>query len=338
MAAPNVLARTTFAGENRYVRAALILGSMGMAAALPAGVLAQDRETGQRLVSVDPHAPVESEPPPPDAQRAREADITPTLPLASAAGWILAPEPAPSSRQERGEEALERYLDEALGQDRLEVLGADAWYQTVARAMRRRFDPDLREVERRRRSRMNAAGVVADEMARYAPGPERPQDPPGTPPPELSSLDRQVMDLAEWRNFLNAPVTWYRVEVRVTYNPEGVLSAAWVTRSSGYPSLDDDALSAVRDAAENIPLPPERITEGRDAIQADWLFEAGDVATNWAEAGCVEDPVRGGLQCAALGRGIVRTRVGLLRIVDATRDTFEERRAARNRNRRRLRP
>jgi len=260
------------------------------------------------------------------------ADLMPTLPLASAAGWILRPEPAPAGREEVAEENLERYFDDQLNEDRLAHLGADPWYHDMMRAMRRQFDPNMREVERQRRAPMNVAGRVIDEMGRYASGPEPPQDARGAPPPEVANghlmADEQAMlEYMDQVSLLNAPVTWYRVDVRVTHNPEGVVSAAWVIDSSGYPSLDEEALRAVRAGAASAPPPPGQVTEGRDAIQSDWAFEAGDVATYMNQVGCVEDPVRGGMQCAAGGRGIVRTRLRLLRVHDATRESFEERRA-----------
>jgi len=79
----------------------------------------------------------------------------------------------------------------------------------------------------------------------------------------------------------------------------------------------------------------------RQAIRSDWAFEMGDVATPiicmtssgpTAGVSCVDDPVQG-LMCAFAGRGIVRTRVRLLAVVDAAHLTSEERRSARRRER-----
>ena len=88
--------------------------------------------------------------------------------------------------------------------------------------------------------------------------------------------------------------------------------------------------------------PPENVVGERQAIRSDWAFEMGDVATPilcFTPAGptmdvsCVDDPIQG-LMCAVAGRGIIRTRVRLLAVVDATHLTPEERRAARRRERR----
>jgi len=252
--------------------------------------------------------------------------------MAEAAGWIFRPDPQPSGREQIAEENLERYFDEQLQTDRLEAIGADPWYYTMMREMRRSFRPDMEQVQQTRQAPMNAAGRVFDELGRYANGPEPPQDPPGTPPPEimnshLSREEQAALELAEWMNLNNAPVTWYRVKVRVTQNPEGVVSAAWVEESSGYPSLDQQALRAVTEGANRLPPPPSEVVGDRQAIQTDWSFEAGDVATYYGQTGCVDDPVNGGYQCAGpFGSGIVRTRIRLLRVVDGEHESFEERR------------
>ena len=270
-------------------------------------------------------------------------DVRPSVEMAEAAGWIFRPEPEPSGREEQAEENLERWFDEQLQQDRLSAVGANGWYYTMMRSMRRAFAPDMEQVEDTRRAAMNPAAVVFDELGRYRNGPEPPQDPPGMPPPEianshLSQEDQRALELAEWMNLNNAPVTWYEVQVRVIQNPEGVVGGAWVTRSSGYPTLDQQALVAVREGANRLPPPPAEVVGDRQAIQTDWAFEAGDVATYYGQAGCVDDPVNGGYQCAGpFGRGIVRTRIRLIGVVDAENESFEVRRARARRNPPRLR-
>ena len=212
----------------------------------------------------------------------------------------------------------------------------------MMRSMRGAFRVDMGEARDDWNAPRGAVGRVAAELARYGHGPERPQDARGTPPIEARSwLSPQEQAMTEYQDqvsLLNAPTTWHRVDVRVTQNPEGAVSAAWVIASSGSRTLDDAALRAVRDGASRAPPPPEGVVGDRDAIQSDWAFEAGDVATYMNQAGCVEDPVQG-WQCAALGRGgIVRTRLRLLRVHDARTPSLAERRAERHRDTRRIRP
>ncbi|HJL20548.1 MAG TPA: TonB family protein, partial [Sandaracinaceae bacterium LLY-WYZ-13_1] len=221
----------------------------------------------------------------------------------------------------------------------------------AGRAMRREFRPDRGEVESERRAGMTVLQEIFDELRRYAGGPERPQDVPGQPLPEQRTRlttdptdRRQAVEQEFWDhcNPLNAPVTWYRTDVRVTHNPEGELSAAWVLRSSGIEALDEAALEAARSGSMDLRPPPGNVVGERQAIRSDWAFEMGDVATPIAcmtpeltpvvNVSCVEDPVHDEVQCAFLGRGIVRTRVRLLSVVDADHRTPEERRAARRRD------
>jgi TonB family protein len=270
-------------------------------------------------------------------------DVRPSVEMAEAAGWILRPDPEPSGREELAEEALDRYFHEELQQDRLSAVGAHGWYYTMMREMRRSFEPDMGEVEDTRRAPMNPIARVVDELGRYRNGPEPPQDPVGMPPPEvinshLSAEEQAALQMADWYNLNNAPVTWYEVRVRVIQNPEGVVSAAWVTGSSGYPTLDRQALAAVTEGARRLPPPPPEVVGDRQAIQTDWAFEAGDVATYYGQAGCVDDPVHGGYQCAGpFGRGLVRTRIRLVGVVDAENESFEARRARARQNPPRLR-
>jgi len=275
--------------------------------------------------------------------------------LGRAAGWFFPPEPTPSDRGEEAEANLERYFDEALGRDRIERGQVDGWYYEVARSMRREFRPDRQRVESERHRGMTLLQRAWDELRRYAGGPERPQDVPGQYTPEMRGgtalttdpTDRRAaIEQEEWDhcNPLNGAVTWYRADVRVTHNPEGELSAAWILRSSGIEALDDAALDAARAGSMTLLPPPDDVVGERQAIRSDWAFEMGDVATPWicmsnplnptpvVPVSCVDDPVLG-LQCAMFGRGIIRTRIRLLAVVDADHLTPEERRAARRRER-----
>lgn len=354
---------------------------MGRAGTFVAGVLlatapsfasANLGEGGVRLPSRDPGTPGPTAPAPPGFPPEAEGipepgdddpgplPLFPRLPLARAAGWLLPPEPQPSDREEEAEANLERYFDEALDRDRLDAGQVDGWYHEVGREMRQRFRPDQGRIESERRRGMTLLQVLWDELRRYAGGPERPQDVPGQYTPEMRGGTALTTDPTDRRaaveqeefdhcNALNAPVTWYRVDLRVTHNPEGELSAAWVHRSSGLDNLDRAALEAARSGAADLPAPPANVVGDRQAIQSDWAFEFGDVATPLAcmtnpmsptpivPIMCVDDPIRG-VECAVFGRGIMRTRVRLLGVVDADHPTPEERRAARRRERLDIRP
>lgn len=298
----------------------------------------------------DPGGP----PPPPEESPPEGPDLMPRVALAPAAGWLLPPEPTPDDREAEAEANLERYFDEQLMRDRIEAGDVDGWFRALGRSMRAQFRPDRDALERERRAGMTVLQEIWDELRRYAGGPERPQDVPGQTLPEHRAgvrdpTDREAArDQEMWEicSALNAPVTWYTVVLRVTHNPEGELSAVWVHRSSGYRSLDQAALEAARSGALALPAPPANVVGERQAIRSDWAFDLGDVATFinclartplGAEVACVDDPVLGTM-CAIAGRGIVRTRVRLLGVVDATHLTPAERRAARRADPDRPRP
>lgn len=293
--------------------------------------------------SEDPAAEPEPEPGAPGP-----IPLFPRLAIAPAAGWLLPPEPTPSDREEEAEAALEAFFDDGLMRDRIDTGDVDGWYHGVGRAMRQQFRPDRGALERERHAGMTLLQQAFDELRRYGRGPEPPQDVRGQTLPEHRAevgdpTDRSAavrQEMFDYCNPLNAPVTWYTVVLRVTHNPEGVLSAAWVHRSSGYRTLDRAALEAARSGSIELPAPPARVVGERQAIRSDWSFELGDVATFVSclastplggDVGCVDDPIHGTM-CAVAGRGIIRTRVRLLRVVDATHLTPEERRAARRRD------
>ncbi|MFK7990901.1 MAG: energy transducer TonB [Sandaracinaceae bacterium] len=279
----------------------------------------------------------------PEAPPRGPVDLLPRVPIARAAGWFLPPEPTPDDREDEAEARLEAYLDTALGHDRLEAGNVDGWYFEVGREMRQAFRPDRGRIESERRAGMNLLQEAYDEMRRYADGTEAPFGPEllpelrGAVPHPGSAVEVQEQLDFDRCNPLNGRTTWYRVDLRVTHNPEGELSAAWVLRSSGIRALDEAALEAVRTGAMTLPPPPTNVVGERQAIRSDWSFEMGDVATPMicffsgaptAGVSCVEDPVLGTM-CSFMGRGIIRTRLGLLDVVDADHHTPEERRAAR---------
>lgn len=283
--------------------------------------------------------------PPPDARLApREpegeeppVDLFPEDTLGAMAGWELRPEPAPSTLEEQSEESLDRWMDDTLRDDAVAAGAVDGWYHGLGQAMRRAFRPDVGAMERERRAGMNPAEVVVDELGRYAQRPQQTMDPAGVAPSTLfarSREDEAVQDGFDQRSPLHAPITWYRVELRVTHAPDGTVLAVHVTRPSGMPSMDRAAVEAVRTAAPTVPPPPPRVRGERPSFVSEWAFEVGDVATQWGVIGGVDDPVTGEQQGAALGRGVRRTSVSLVRVTDAQHPSFEERQAERRRERR----
>jgi hypothetical protein len=112
----------------------------------------------------------------------------------------------------------------------------------------------------------------------------------------------------------------------------------WVHRSSGMSSLDRAARRAVRLGSVMLPAPPARVIGERQAIRSDWDFEMGDVAVPiHCGVVCTDDPVLGPM-CSVGGRGIIRTRVRLVGLIDAMFPTPTERRAIRRQNPDRPRP
>lgn len=346
--------------------------ALGMALAVASPARANLGDPTQSLASrpLDPGTPTRGEAQPrsgPSPQSAEDrlepepsdvapgdVQLLPRVPLARAAGWFLPPEPTPSSDADRGEAETERYFDETLERDRLDAGMVDGWFHAAGRAMAQEFRPDRNEVERERRAGMTDLQIMYDELRRYAAPRGRPMDVPGQTLPEQRAAVTDPTDRGQaveqeffdWCNALNSPVTWYRVDLRVTHNPEGVLSAVRVLRSSGIRALDRAALEAVREGGVSLPAPPATVVGERQAIRSDWSFEMGDVATpplcvqrmgGAAEVMCVEHPIHG-MQCAILGRGIVRTRLRLLAVVDATHFTPEELRAQRRADPDRPRP
>ncbi len=323
---------------------------MGVAFAVLASRASADLGESRTVrAPAEPIGPTHEEP----ARREPPA-LLPRVAIARAAGWVFAPEPAASDREEESEAALEEGLDDARDRDRTDAIGVDGWYAEAGRAMRQRFRPDRDQVEAERRGGMSLLQVAFDELRRHAAPRERPMDVPGQTPPNLRAAVTDPTDRAQaveqerwdWCNALNSPVTWYRADVRMTHNPEGDVSAAWVLRSSGIRALDEAAVQSAREGAMSMPAPPENVVGDRQAIQSDWAFELGDVATPiacatssgaTADMMCVDDPIQG-TRCAILGRGIVRTRVRLLRVLDAEHPSAAERRAARRADPDRPRP
>ena len=241
--------------------------------------------------------------------------------LAESAGWSLPEDPEPSDPEIAAEERENRWQRDQLGQDRLEATGADRWYHEMGRAMRRSLTVDAREVIRERRRGMSVAQRAIDELGRYAHGPNGVSDrnrnmPPVEQQPQFDATERNELRYMEQRRLTNAPVRWERVDVRVIHAPDGDLLASWIIQSSGNAVLDNAVMQAVRQGAVHMTPPPQPVVGTRLNIASEWRFEIGDVATFLTESGCVTNP-EGGVDCAALGRGLVRTRVKLLKVEDA---------------------
>lgn len=324
---------------------------LGLAIALIGGAL-QGRASAHDTVGEAPATdedPGATPPPPPPPRPGpegppRPTELFPRVTLAETVGWLFVPEPTPDSPEEVGERWVDRMIWEHAMRDSLEHVGADGWYYQVGNAVRRSLRVDMRAATRERRRGMNVVQRLVDELGRYADGPSAPQGGPATPTPELrdptpnAPEQRWHDQLAEHNNLRNAPVRWHRVEVRVVQAPDGDLLAVWVIRSSGNSVLDRAVITAVRAGITRVPPPPREIVGDRRAIASEWAVEIGDVATYINQAGCVMQP-EGGVDCAALGRGIVRSRVRLLRVLDEQHPSFEEaRRTRRHSDERRRQP
>ncbi|MDW8363154.1 MAG: energy transducer TonB [Myxococcales bacterium] len=264
-------------------------------------------------------------PPPPASARPSLGRPLPPLLLAQIAGWILPPEPEPDDPQTRARRALEQWLHDRLEADRIATVGVDGWYHVVARTIRSQHRPDVQAARRERRLGMSDWERLLDDLRTHSVPPEVPPGP--APPPEemtglgarLDAAERAQARFEEQTGLLASGPRWHATEVRAIYDPEGDLAAAWVERSSGSDVLDEAALEAVRAVDGTAGPPPARVVADRHAISALWRIEAGEVPVRWGRAGCVDDPVRGGWQCAGPGGALVRSRVRLIAVDDGTR-------------------
>lgn len=294
-----------------------------------------------------------------------DGDPLPPLDAAALAGWILAPEPAPSERGEVAEAALEAFFDDHIVEERVQAGDVDGWYGTVGHRLDREFSPDLEAINAERRAGTSLLQQAWDELTRWGEAPSASPEQPGARPITLSATNPtpgsdDLME-AEWNEQLNplyAPTRDWTVEVRATYGPDGDVLAAWVHRSSGLRSLDGEAVRTVR--ATPGPPPPDGVLGARTALRADWRFTAMEPAPLF-NLGMVPGLALGGalfldiasrmtmllvhqlidLVGEALADDTVceemivpgcsgaRSRIELLRVVDATHLTPEERRAAR---------
>lgn len=282
-------------------------------------------------------------PPPPQAGGSAEpreerdggapsVDLFPEDALGSAVGWELPPEPSPSTVEEESEADLDRWIDDRVRQDQIGAGMVDGWYYAMRQSMRSAFHPDPNAVIDDLRRSMSPVEWAAAELGRHAAPRQRTMDPGGVAPQTIFSRSREdehVQDTFDQASPLYAGITWHRVELRVVQTRAGGIAAVRVIRSSGSATLDRAAVEAVRSGVVSIPPPPPEVIGERDAITSEWGFEMGDIASRITGVSGMEGPDGTGMQGGLLGRGLIRTSVSLLRVVDAAHPTVDERRAAR---------
>jgi TonB family protein len=300
--------------------------TLALALAITAPVTAQDAPAAPE----DPH---DHDGELRDTGEPGEVDLFDQDALGAAAGA----EDGPATVESESEERLDRWMDGAIQDDRIGVGIVDGWYHTIGGAMRGAFrTPNMEAVRWEAAGRDPVRAAVA-ELGRYARRPEPTMDPGGHAPSTIFGPPDPIRSgggIDDSASPLYAPTTWHRVEVRLVQAPSGAVTSSRVIRSSGSGTLDRAALEAIREAALGAMPPPPTVIGDRSTITSEWAFEVGDVAPRVSQVGVVEDPVTGGVQPYALGRGLTRTRVSLLRVVDAEHPTFDERRAERRARRR----
>jgi len=291
--------------------------------ALPTVASAVDPEVPGEGAIGTPEEDPETETPPqqmePGEPEEPAPELMPRLTLAESVGWIFEPAPRPSDPEQIAEDRTQRYFDDVVHRDQLRAGLVDGWYFEVARAVRESIDVDANEIIQERRRGMNGVQRLWDELRRYGRGPGRPIDVPGTERTDsqhhFDDLEQANLERMDQENCLNAAVNWYLAHVRITQAPDGELQAAWIVRSSGNAVVDRAALRAVREGVPRVGPPPELVVGERNAIVSEWSVDIGEVATQWNQLCMV-----GGLG-GVLGRGIVRTRLRLLRVIDAQHET-----------------
>jgi len=217
----------------------------------------------------------------------------------------------------------EDWLADGQRRDAVRAGLVSGYYAELGRTMRAGFHPDLVAITDERRRGMSLPEIALDELSRYGP-PEAPRGPASVYTPEMRATtgeDRQMQEQFEIHNMLNAHTRWTRVEVHVIQDRTGHVVSATVTHGSDSHTLDAAALAAITSAASAAP-PPDVLGE-RQTIDSDWSFCAGEVVPYLGDAGCIEGSDGQGLQCSALGRPLLRTRVVLLDVHDAEHERHE---------------
>jgi TonB family protein len=263
--------------------------------------------------------------PPPRAHPAPTPSLSPDQ-VAARAG--AAPDSiGPIDATEEAIRHAEGWLADGQRRDAIHHGVVDGWYSEVGRSMRGSFHPDLVAITDERRRGMSLPEIALDELARYGP-PEAPRGPASVYTPEMAAphpedpSEVQAMQQFEIQSMLNAHTRWQRVEVHVIQDRTGHVLSATVTHSSDSHTLDTAAIDAITSAAIAQP-PPATVLGERQTIDSDWSFWAGEVVPYVGQAGCIEGADGQGLQCSALGRPLLRTRVVLLDVHDAEHERAE---------------
>lgn len=224
-------------------------------------------------------------------------------------------------------EAAEGWLVDGQRRDAVRHGIVSGYYAEMGRTMRSGFHPDLVQIEAERRQGMSVPELVLDELGRYGP-PEAPRGPAAVYTPEVAAphpedpAEVAAMQYFETQSLLNAHTRWSRVEVHVIQDRAGHVLSATVTHGSDSRSLDRAAIEAITSAALAQP-PPASVLGERQTIDSDWSFWAGEVVPYVGQLGCMEGPDGQGMQCTALGRPLLRTRVVLLDVHDAEHERHE---------------
>ncbi len=218
----------------------------------------------------------------------------------------------------------EDWLGDGQRRDAIHHGIVDGYYAELGRSMRSEFHPDLVAITDERRRGMSLPEIALDELARYGP-PETTRGPSSVYTPEMRATtaeDQSMQQQFDMQSLLNAHTRWTRVEVHVIQDRAGHVLSAAVAHTSGSHTLDAAALAAITAAAVAHP-PPTGVLGERQTIDSDWSFWAGEVVPYLGQAGCMEGPDGQGLQCSALGRPLLRTRVVLLDVHDAEHERAE---------------
>ena len=252
-------------------------------------------------------------PPPPTRVDAGATSLSPDRVAAGTSDSL-----GPIDETEDAVRHTEDWLADGQRHDAIRLGLVDGYYAELGRSMRHEFHPDLVAIESERRRGMSLPEIALDELSRYGPA-EAPRGPSSVYTPEMRATtpeDQQMQAQLEQQSMLNAHTRWTRVEVHVIQDRSGRVLDASVTHSGDSRSLDAAAMAAITSAALAHP-PPGGVLGDRQTIDSDWSFWAGEVVPYAGQAGCIEGPDGEGLQCTALGRPLLRTRVVLLDVHDA---------------------
>ena len=263
--------------------------------------------------------------PPPRHADAGTPSLSPDQVAAQSTGQ--ADDPGPIDQTEVAVRTAEEWLADGQRRDGIAHGVVSGYYAEMGRSMRAQFHPDLVAMTDERRRGMSIPEIALDELGRYGP-PEAPRGPASVYTPEMSAAHPEdpsevaVQQQFEIHSLLNAHTTWHRTEVHVIQDREGHVLSATVTHSSGSHVLDTAATAAIT-AAAIAATPPAAVLGERQTIDSDWSFWAGEVVPYVGDMGCTEGPDGQGLQCSALGRPMLRTRVVLLDVHDAEHERVE---------------